>query len=193
MLVRQNCMIDLLKLASAKVQGNTLETKFILNHFDGAFRSSHTEGSVWFPFHRPPTLFRSSFVWRASVSFQGSAGHRRPRPGWKKLQVRNSPPRPFPGHSQATPLLQSLFVAKKTGNNHQSQCLMLEQVTSRPKLSIPASVWIQLTSAHHGNGWQAKDVAGVVPLVAARIKSHVGVSKIKQMFKNKNETGGLTT
>ena len=29
MLVRQNCMIDLLKLASAKVQGNTLETKFI--------------------------------------------------------------------------------------------------------------------------------------------------------------------
>ena len=46
----------------------------------------------------------------------------------------------LPGHSQATPLLQSLFVAKKTGNNHQSQCLMLEQVTSRPKLSIPASV-----------------------------------------------------
>ena len=90
----------------------------------------------------------------------------------------------LPGHSQAIPrplhFSSHFLLQKKNGNNHQSQCLMLEQVTSRPKLSIPASVWIQLTSAHHGNGWQAKDVAGVVPLVAARIKSHVGVSKIKQ-------------
>jgi hypothetical protein len=54
------------------------------------------------PIPATPDPLRSSFVWRLP-SFQGSAGHRRPRPGCQE----------FTSQAPSSPLLQSLFVAKK--------------------------------------------------------------------------------